>query len=125
MKPFKHIIDLIKKELKLLIYIFIALVAIFKIVFYKEDILILIRIVFGIYWLFLLPGFLIMYLWKENFTFIERLIFGCTLGIALTGLISYYLSLIEFNIRLHFFIIPLIIITISFVLIYYNEKLKK
>ena len=109
----KDLIKSIRTELKYLGYLFLALLAIFKIVFYKENIFILIRTVLALFWLFILPGFALMYIWKERFDFLERLIAGSVLGIALVGLSSYYLTLFKLNIRWQYILVPLILLIVS------------
>ncbi len=109
----KDLIKLIKTELKYLGYLFLALLVIFKIVFYKENTLILIRTIVALFWLFILPGFTLMYIWKEKFDFLERLISGFVLGIALVGLTSYYLTLSKLNIGWQYILVPLIFLAIS------------
>ena len=106
-------IKLIKTESKYLIYLLVALLILFKIVFYKESITILIRTVIALFWLFVLPGFALMYLWKDKFDFLERLISGSVLGIALIGLASYYFTLFNVDIRWQYILTPLLLLAIS------------
>lgn len=113
----KDKVDKIKKEL---VYLLIALVIgiiIFKIVFYKENLLNIIKIVASIFWLFLLPGYSLMFYWEEKLDFLERFIIGIALGIALVGTFSYYLGLIGLNLRFHTIILPAILILIGIIII--------
>lgn len=122
MKNRSQLIKMFKEELLLLAYLFAILIIIFKIVFYKENILVLAASVFGLFWLYILPGFTLMFIWRERFDFIERLVVGSAFGVAITGLVSYYLTLVNVPIRSQFILAPLILVVVSAVLIYVNEK---
>ena len=106
-------IKLIKTESKYLIYLLVALLILFKVVFYKESITILARTVIALFWLFILPGFSLMYIWQDKFDFLERLISGTVLGIALIGLASYYFTLFNVDIRLQYLLTPVLLLVIS------------
>jgi uncharacterized membrane protein len=121
----KEWISVVKKESLILLYLFIALVVIFKIVFYNEGIWTILRTVFGIFWLYLLPGFSIMYLWREKLDFLERLIFGTVLGMAIAGLSSYYITLFTGSIRYQFIIIPILAEIVAFILLAYQNRRQK
>lgn len=124
MKNNNPVFDKIKEESMWLLYLFICLVVVFKIVFYKENISTLIHSVFGLFWLFILPGFALMFIWKDNFDFIERLIGGSVLSVAIIGLTSYNLTLLNVNIRLQYILVPLSIEVISITIIYFLTKQK-
>ncbi|MBI3035448.1 hypothetical protein HYY71_03925 [Candidatus Woesearchaeota archaeon] len=83
---------------------------IFKIVFFKERLIVVFRIVLSLFWLFALPGYFIMLYWKEKLEFIERFIIGTALSAGIIGVFSYYLGLLGLNIKYHAFLLPLILI---------------
>lgn len=122
-KAFRELKDILKKEGRYLFYLFVALCLIFKIVFYQENILVLLRTVLGIFWLFVIPGLAIMYYWADKFDFLERLIFGTVLGIAIVGLSSYYLTLFKLNLHWQYLIIPIVMLTVSGIMVW--RKLSK
>ncbi len=106
----KEIFDLIKKELQYLGILLIAALIIFKIAFFKEDTIILLRNVLSLFWLFVLPGYFIMRYWKEKIGFVERFFIGTLLSAAIIGISSYYIGIAGLNIKFHAMILPLIII---------------
>ena len=112
----KERIDKINKELVYLLIAFLISIVIFKAVFYKESFLNVLKMVASLFWLFLLPGYSIMFCWEEKLDFLERLIVGIALGIALVGTLSYYIGLIGLNIKFHAIILPLLLILIGVVL---------
>ena len=109
----KEIFDLIKKELQYLGILFIAALIIFKIAFFKENMIVLLRNVLSVFWLFVLPGYFMMLYWKEKIGFTERFIIGIVLAAAVIGIASYYLGLVGLDIKFHAVILPLILIAAS------------
>ena len=112
----KEIFDLIKKELQYLGILLIAALIIFKIAFFKEDIIILLRNVLSLFWLFVLPGYFIMLYWKEKIGFVERFFIGTLLSAAIIGISGYYIGIAGLNIKFHAMILPLIIIFIGVII---------
>lgn len=102
--------DFIKKEMLYIGLIFLIGLIIFKIVFFKERLIVVFRIVLSLFWLFALPGYFIMLYWKEKLEFIERFIIGTALSAGIIGVFSYYLGLLGLNIKYHAFLLPLILI---------------
>lgn len=109
----KEIFDLIKKELQYLGILLIAALIIFKIAFFKENMIVLLRNVLSMFWLFVLPGYFMMLYWKEKLGFTERFIIGTGLAAAVIGVISYYLGLVGLDIKFHAVALPLILIAAS------------
>ncbi len=100
-------LDKIKKEAVNLFLLFLLLLIIFKIVFLKENLITVIRTVLSIFWLFVLPGFCLMYHWHEKLDFAERLVLGIGLSTAVIGISSYYFGLIGLDVKYHGFVLPL------------------
>lgn len=109
----KEIFKLIRKESIYIGIMFIAALVIFKIAFYREDLSPLFRVVFSLFWLFLLPGYFAMLYWHEKLDFIERLVIGIALSAGLTGALSYYLGLLGLHIKYHPFILAVVIIIVG------------
>jgi len=105
-------------ELKYIGILFITGLVIFKILFYKENLIIILRTVFALFWMFALPGYAVMYYWHDKLSFLERFIIGIALGIAVIGIASYYLGLIGLNIKYHV-VLPLVIILVC---LFFNRK---
>lgn len=93
--------------------LFILFVLIFKIIFFKEDLMVVFRMVISIFWLFVITGYAAMFYWNKKLGFIERLIIGIALSAAVIGISSYYLGIAGLNIKYHTVILPLVMIFIG------------
>ncbi len=98
----------IKEETIYLGIMFILLNALLKIVFYKELFSNILKISFGIFWIFVIPGFCIMYYWADKLNFFQRFIIGTAVGSGIIGTLSYYLGLAGLNIKYHVITLPLL-----------------
>ena len=113
----KELFEKLKKESLHLCILFAALIVIFKIIYYNESLLSILRVVFTIFYMFILPGFLIMYHW--DFDFLKRLFLGIALSAASVGILSYYIGIIGFR---HHWIVPLLIILFSVIFNYSTKQ---
>lgn len=84
-----------------------AMLIVFKIAFFREEVLVVFRTVISLFWLFVLPGYSMMFYWREKLGFVERLVIGIALSIALVGTISYYLGLLGLHLKYQAFFLPL------------------
>jgi uncharacterized membrane protein len=107
----------VAKELGYVGIIFLVTLVIFKIIFHKENISIVLRTVFGLYYTLILPGFMLMYYWFEKLDFLERLIIGFPVSAAIIGIFSYYLGIVGIHTKFHIFILPPIMIIAGAVII--------
>ncbi len=112
----------IKKEAIYMGIAFLLLSAILKIIFLQENIIIVLRTAFSMFWLFVLPGFVIMYNWHDKLDFIERLIIGTVLGMAIVGVIGYNLSVLGLNMRYQAALLPPLAIAAGIVIIYRKKE---
>ena len=112
-----ELIEKIKKESLYIFCLLIALSIILKLVFYNEGLLSVLRISFSIFWIFILPGFYLLYYWHESLDFIERLVLSAALGAAVIGTLSYYLGLAGLHIKWHMFVIPILMLVSSLIMI--------
>ena len=112
----KEVFDQIKREFTYIGIIFLMALIFFKIAFFKESIIVLLRIILSLFWLFALPGYFIMFYWKEKLEFLERFIIGIGLSAAIIGIFSYYLGLIGLNIKYHTILLPIIMIFIGIII---------
>lgn len=119
----KEVFELVKKELQYIGILFLLVLIIFKIAFYKENLIVLFRNVLSLFWLFALPGYFIMLYWKEKLGFLERFIIGIALSAAIIGIFSYYIGLIGLNIKYHAIVLPLVLILIGIVINLRNHKI--
>ncbi|MCK5282723.1 MAG: hypothetical protein KAK00_04910 [Nanoarchaeota archaeon] len=97
-------------ELSKVGYLFAILVIILKIVFYKEDLMIIIRMSAAFIYIYFIPGYFIMLYWKEKIEFIERLIVGFGVSAAILGLTSYLSGPAAIDIFIWSYIYPIVIV---------------
>ncbi|MAE43025.1 hypothetical protein CMO93_04590 [Candidatus Woesearchaeota archaeon] len=109
----KEVFNEIGKEMKNLGLLFLIVLVIFKIAFYKENLIDIFRNVTSLFWLFVLPGYFIMLYWKKNLEFIERFIIGIGISAAIIGIFSYYIGLIGLNLKYQSILLPLLLITLG------------
>ena len=108
----KEVFNSIKEESKYIGILFIVGLVIFKIIYFKESLAVLLKIAASLFWLFAIPGYFAMLYWKNKLEFTERFVVGIALSAALIGISSYYLGLVGLNMKYHAFILPpLIIVT--------------
>lgn len=119
------IFTVVKSELVYLAIVLVMILFIFKIAFYKENLLTVIKTAIGVFWIFVLPAFFVLYYWREKFNFIERLIISFTLNSAVIGISSYYLGLVGVHIKYHHVILPPIFLIIGVILIIIKERHEK
>ena len=112
----KETFDKIKKELMYIGILLIVLFIIFKIVYYKGSFIVSLRFAASLFWMFILPGYFIMFYWKEKLDFAERLVIGIGLSAAAIGIASYYIGLAGLNIKYHGIILPLMMILIGLII---------
>ncbi len=109
----KEIFNRVKNELKYVGLLLLIALIIFKIVYFKENLIVLLRFVLSLFWLFALPGYFLTLYWGENLEFMERFAIGIALAAAITGIFSYYFGLIGVNIKYHTFLLPFLIIVVG------------
>ena len=114
--------ETLKKEAIRISLVYMALIIIFQTVFYKENVLVTVRSVSSLVWLFILPGFMIMLYWHESLDFLQRLIIGTVLGAAITGLIGYNLGLLGMHIKYHGIILPLAMYAVAAIIIWKKKR---
>ncbi len=112
----KELFSVIKKELMYIGLLFLIVLIIFKIAFFKENITIILRTVLSLFWLFVLPGYFIMFYWNEKINFIERFVIGIALSAAIIGIFSYYIGLMGLNIKYHAILLPVVLILIGVII---------
>jgi len=118
----KEVYDLIKKESVYLIYLISLFVVLFKIAFYNDSFMVILRSIFSIFWLFIIPGYFGMLYWHNKLDFIQRALIGSAVAAGLIGTISYYFGLAGLNLKYHIFILPPLIIILGFLLVNMKNK---
>ena len=118
----KEAFDALKKEITFLCIIFLALAIILKIVYLKEDLIVVLRMTFSLFWLFLLPGYFLMSYWNNKLDFTERIIIGSGLSAAIIGIFSYYLGLLGLDMKYHAILLPLGLIGAGLVIMFRKKS---
>jgi uncharacterized membrane protein len=121
----KELFDTVKKESIYMGILFFVVVITFKIAFYKESFVMILRTVLSLFWLFAIPGYFVMLYWRENLDFMERFIIGIILSAAIIGIFSYYLGLLGLNIKYHAIIFPIALISLGIVSNFKNAQNSK
>lgn len=119
----KEFVEKLKDEAKKLAILFVIATAITYALFNKESIAVVARTVFAFFWVFLIPGFALMYYWHEKIDFAERVVIGTVAGIALISIMSYWLALFGLYTNYHHIVLPIICLIISFLII--SKKIKE
>ena len=115
----------IKRESIMLLGILLAAILILKIAYYKEGLISIAKLVLSFFWIFVIPGSLLMFYYENKIGFIRRLLFGTVLGMAVVGLLSYYLGITILDFNYHAYIIPLILIAVSITIIFLRLRKKE
>ena len=97
----KETFELAKKEFQYVGILFLIILVMFKIIYYKDDFIVSFRFVTSLFWLFVLPGFCLMFYWREKLDFTERIIIGIAISAAVVGISSYYIGLMGLNLKYH------------------------
>ena len=118
----KELFELIKKEFKHIGVLFALGLIIFKIAFFKEELIVIFRYVLSLFWLFVLPGYFIMLYWAEKLDFVERLVVGTAVAAGVMGIFSFYLGLFGLNIKYHAVILPIVLISVGVFVSYRKAK---
>ena len=111
----KEAFNSIKEESRYIGILFLAALIIFKIVYFKENFAVLLKITASLFWIFVIPGYFAMLYWKEKLEFAERFVIGVLLSAAVIGIFSYYIGLIGLNIKYHTFVLPILIMAVGLV----------
>jgi hypothetical protein len=113
----------IKNELKFLLSAIFIIIIILKIAFYKENLINIIKLGLSFIYFSLFPGYFILYYITNNISKEIRLVLSFPVGLAIYSVITFYLNMfIHIN---YILFLPIIIVLISIILIYYKFINKK
>ena len=103
--------DLVKRESAIILVLFVILLILAKILFYKESFLVVLRTVFALFWLFILPGYAVLLYWSKELELVERFIIAFLVGAGLIGAFGYYIGIMGINMKyaVYFPIIPIVL----------------
>ncbi len=97
-------------DVKILAITVVVIFILLKILFFKESITNIIKMEASFYYLFILPGFSLLYYWKKELSFLERFIIGFAVSLTVTSISSYYIGLLGINLNISSWMIPMLII---------------
>lgn len=113
----KELKEKMKEESVKMISLFVAIIILLKILFYRESVIVTLRAAVSLFWLFIMPGFGLLYYYHERLGFLERLIISIPLSGAIIGITSYYIGLAGLHARYHGIILPMaVLIAAAFLL---------
>jgi len=99
--------DTIFDDMKNFIITFAILVILTKLIFFNDTVLDVLIMISGFYWLFVIPGFLIMRSFNRLYSFNIRFLIGIAVGIVCYSVCSFYLGLLGVEVASHWFKLPL------------------
>ncbi len=76
----------------------------------------------GVVWLFVLPGYAVMLPWQKEFGLLERVVVGMLAAAGMLAITSYYLGLAGLHIRTHSWLLPALILVVSAVLLFWRAR---
>ncbi len=103
----------LRQEAKWLAATFAALLAILYAAYRGESIVVVARTAAAIYWLFVIPGYAVMFHWRAHLGFVERTVAGTVAAMVVAGVASYYLGLMGLKLQNQTLILPAAVIIIS------------
>ncbi len=118
----QKLITHLKQDAKVLVLLFLGVILLFWIAFYKESFTVVLRAAMSLFWLFILPGFYIMYYWVDRLSFMERFVLGILTSLAITGLAGYYLNIVLVHIKYYPYVVPFATLIVAGVLIFRKSK---
>ena len=75
--------------------------------------MVILRVVFSLFAMFIVPGYAITLVMEKKAEFAERIVLGSALSLAIVSTASYYLGLSGLNLKYHY-ILPLLLILVGF-----------
>jgi len=93
-KKLNELKDTLKEELKYLGISFLVVFVILKAFYYKESVWNILLLVIGLYYLFVMPGYMLLLTFKDKIPATARLVLGLGIGLGAETIIAYYLNMI-------------------------------
>ena len=114
--------DEIKREMICLLILILIEMIFLKLIFNKEPLFIIIKLTLSLFWLFILPGFMIMYLFYEKLDFLTRIVAGTVLGMAFYGALGYNLGVLGLPIKYQMWLVPALGVMISIIVLIRKDR---
>lgn len=111
------------REIAILAVLFVLILIILRIIFFNENWAGVSRVTLALFWMFIIPGYILMDFWSDKLDLIERVFAGIALSLAIEGILSYYMGLIGINLAYSSVILPVAII-IAGIFINYKKYLR-
>ena len=103
----------LKQEAAWLAATFAVFMVILYIAYQDESIAAVAKTAAATYWLFVIPGYAVMFHWRAQLGFIERIVAGTVAAMVVVGVASYYLGLMGLKLQNQTLILPALVIIIS------------
>jgi peptidoglycan/LPS O-acetylase OafA/YrhL len=98
---------------------------ILKILFPLSSITEIAKLVAGVVWLFVIPGYCIMLAWRSEIELKERVVVGMLSAAGLFAVASYYFGIIGLPIKYHTMLFPILTIIVAVILLNIKRFMKR
>ncbi len=115
----------LKQDLTWIIGATIIIGIVVKILFPLSSITEIAKLVGGVLWLFVLPGWCIMLPWRNEIELKERIVVGMLASAGLFAIASYYFGILGVHVRIHTVFFPVLVIIIAAILFYSKTFMKR
>ncbi len=96
-----------------------------KILFPLSGIAEIAKLIGGVFWLFTIPGWLLMIPWRNEIELKERIVVGMLAAAGLFAIASYYFGIAGLHVRYHTLLFPILVIVISAIIFYSKRFMKR
>jgi hypothetical protein len=110
-----EVLHKIRTEAKVIVMVGAFLLIGLKIVLFSEAFLSLVRITAALMWMYVIPGYVLLFSAKDM-PLPARMGIGTCAAIALYGIMSYYLGIVGAHVRFHWTILPFLMIGFGYLL---------
>lgn len=100
----------LKEDVLWLVAGIVVISIVLKVLFPLSSITTIAKLIAGIVWLFVLPGYAIMLPWQHELELKERIVVGMLAAAGIEAIASYYAGMFGLHIRSHSWLFPAIII---------------
>ena len=100
----------------------IIIAVVLKVLFSLASFMTIAKLVGGVLWLFVLPGYCITLPWQKELELKERVVVGMLAAAGLFAIMSYYLGLAGPHISMHTWLFPPIVVAVAVVLLWYKRN---
>lgn len=98
------------RELAYLAAVFFVCLIMMRLIFSRDSILVIVKLLSALFWMFVLPGYSLTFWCHRNLDFLTRVVVGVGISAALMAVGGYYLGLLGLHVRYHGIVIPVFLI---------------